>query len=152
MLENRRRKISVFLPLDEVHGHGGRHPLVAQQAAAEHALASHPASSLAGAEARGVCGHSPLVAHEPAGGGGAEEAARLAAGVSVGHVQRRARHLRLAAEQPGLRDLLSHVEHLAQLSLVTLLASLVAVVVTVVVTFVVAIVLPAAVLLFPGSC
>ena len=94
-----------------------------------------------------MCGHSPLVAHEPAGGGGAEEAARLAAGVGVGHVKRRARHLRLAAEQPGLRDLLSHVEHLAQLSLVTLLASLVAVVGT----LVVAIVLPAAVLLFPGS-
>ena len=90
-----------------------------------------------------MCGHPPLVAHEPAGGGGAEEAARLAAGVGVGHVQRRARHLRLAAEQPGLRDLLSHVEHLAQVSLVTLRASLVAVVV--------AIVLPTAVLLFPGS-
>ena len=98
-----------------------------------------------------MCGHPPLVAHEPAGGGGAEEAARLAAGVGVGHVQRRARHLRLAAEQPGLRDLLSHVEHLAQVSLVTLLASLVAVVVTVIVAIVVAIVLPTAVLLFPGS-
>ena len=94
-----------------------------------------------------MCGHPPLVAHEPAGGGGAEEAARLAAGVGVGHVQRRARHLRLAAEQPGLRDLLPHVEHLAQVSLVTLRASLVAVVVTVIV----AIVLPTAVLLFPGS-
>ena len=94
-----------------------------------------------------MCGHPPLVAHEPAGGGGAEEAARLAAGVGVGHVQRRARHLRLAAEQPGLRDLLPHVKHLAQVSLVTLLASLVAVVVTAIV----AIVLPTAVLLFPGS-
>ena len=95
-----------------------------------------------------MCGHPPLVAHEPAGGGGAEEAARLAAGVGVGHVHRRARHLRLAAEQPGLRDLLSHVEHLAQVSLVTLRASLV----TVVVTVIVAIVLPTAVLLFPCSC
>ena len=42
----------VFLPLDEVHGHGGRHPLVAQQAAAQHALAGHPASSCT--QGRGV--------------------------------------------------------------------------------------------------
>ena len=44
--------VSVFLPLDEVHGHGGRHPLVAQQAAAQHALASHPTSSCT--QGRGV--------------------------------------------------------------------------------------------------
>ena len=67
------------------------------------------------AQPRGVCRHPPLVAHEAAGRRGAEEAAALGAGVGVGHVHRRPRHLRLAPQEAALHGLLTRVEDPVQL-------------------------------------
>ena len=81
-------------------------------------------------KSRSVSRHPPLVAHEAAGRRGAEDASALRAGVGVGHVHRRPRHLGLATQEAALHHLLTHVEDIVHLvRLVTLVVMMAAVII-----------------------
>ena len=81
-------------------------------------------------QSRGVSRHPPLVTHEATGRSGAEEAPALGAGVCVGHVHRRPRHLGLATQEATLHDLLTHVENIVHLvRLVTLVVMMATVII-----------------------
>ena len=54
--------------------------------------------------------HPALVSHQSTGGRGAQEAATLAGGVSVGHVHGGRSYLGLPSQQSSLSDLLTKLE------------------------------------------